>query len=70
MRDLRKLCGAFGILPSSFALPPELVEHEPAPFAWGGFSDVYKATFKERDVAVKILRVDTGNIEHMHKVGV
>jgi len=51
------LCGAFGVLPSSFMLPPASVERDAASFASGGYSEVYRATFNDRPVVVKILNV-------------
>ena len=59
LRYLRRLCGTFGILPSSFVLAPETIERVAAPFASGGYSDVCKATFEGRHVAVKVLRIPT-----------
>lgn len=59
LRYLRKLCGAFSILPSSFVLPPTSFECEPSAFASGGCSDVYKATFNGDPVVVKVLKVTT-----------
>ena len=38
-------------------LPPTSVEYEAAPFASGGFSDVYKATFNGSPIAMKVLKV-------------
>ena len=59
LRYLQKLCGTFGILPSSFVLAPESIERGIAPFAVGGHSDVYSATLAERPVAVKVFRIPT-----------
>jgi len=55
---LQKLCGVSGVLPQSFALTEELEGIEKYPFGGGGFSDVYKATYKGQTVAVKVLRID------------
>ena len=69
MGYLRKLCGTFGVLPSSFTLPPALVERDPAPFASGGYSNVYKATFRNRPIVIKVLNVITQlEREKLHKV--
>ena len=57
LRYLRRLCGTFGILPSSFVLAPKTVKRVAEPFANGGFSNVYKATFEGRPVAVKVLKI-------------
>ena len=59
LRHLRKLCGNFGILPSSFMLPPASVERDDTSFAWGGYSEVWKATFNGRPVAIKTFNVTT-----------
>jgi hypothetical protein len=58
-KSLRKLCGNFCILPSSFALAPKSIKCEAKPFASGGFSRVYKGTFEGRPVAIKTLKVDS-----------
>jgi len=69
LRYLRKLCGTFGILPSSFILELAFDERGTEPFATGGFSYVYKATINGRPVAVKTLRVPTtADPKKVHKV--
>ena len=65
---LRRLCGAFGIFPQSFILEQAFDERETAPFATGGFSDIYKATIDGRPVAIKTLRVTTTECKKAHKV--
>ena len=69
LRDLRRLCRAFDLLPPSFLLPQESVKSEAAPFDSGGFSTVFKATFKDGVIAVKVLNV-TARVEgeKPHKV--
>jgi hypothetical protein len=70
LKDLRKLCSMFGILPSSFVLTPTFDERETTPFAMGGFSEVYAATLGGRRVAVKALKiVNVEAIESVRKVG-
>ena len=56
---MRKLCGAFTILPSSFMLSQTFGKRGVKPFAVGGFSNVYEATLNGRHVAVKTLNVST-----------
>ena len=69
LRNLRKLCSAFEILPSSFTLVPTFDEHQTKSFAMGGFSDVYEATLEGRRVAVKTIRITrTGGIDAVRKV--
>ena len=70
LRYLRRLCGTFGILPSSFVLAPKSIKRAAAPFAYGGFSDVYSATFEGRSVAVKVLRIPIQmDPKKVHRVG-
>ena len=70
LKDLRKLCCMFGILPSSFMLTPTFDEHGATPFATGGFSEVYGATLERRCVAVKALKIaNTETVEYVRKVG-
>ena len=59
LKCLQKLCGLSGVLPQSFALAAELEGVEKEPFSGGGFSDVYKATYKGQAVVVKALRIDS-----------
>ena len=69
LRYLRKLCGVFGILPSSFLIEPIFDEHGTTPVGFGGFSDVYQATLQGCRVAVKTLRVTTAKKPgEVHKV--
>lgn len=66
---LRELCGSFGIVPSSFLVEPTFEEVEATPFAFGGSSDVYPASFEGRRVATKALRIsNNGNLERARKV--
>ena len=68
MSYLRKLCCAFYILPSSFVVTPKFGKRGAAPFATGGFSDVYKASLGRRHVAVKVLKVNTQTVKKAHRV--
>ena len=64
------MCGAFGVLPSSFTLPPVFVKCDPDHFASGGYSKVYKATFHDRPVVIKTLNFSTQTErEKLHRVG-
>ena len=50
-------------------LPPTSIECEDTPFAAGGFSDVYKATFNGAPVVMKTLRVNAQiDQEKLYKV--
>lgn len=69
MSYLRKLCRTFEVLPSSFILTPKFGERATAPFATGGFSEVYEATLDGRRVAVKVLNVNTETIKGVRRVG-
>ena len=50
-------------------LAPKTVKRVAEPFATGGFSDVYKATFEGRSVAVKVLKIPTSmDPKKVHRV--
>ena len=69
LRHLRRLCSLYGILPSSFTLSPTSVERESEPFASGGCSEVYRATFNGRGAVMKILSVTSQtDSDKLHKV--
>lgn len=69
MKHLRKLCGIFDILPSSFTLAQRPDKCEATPFDSGGSSDVYKATLEERPVVIKTLKVNSAtNPKKAHRV--
>jgi len=62
LRALRKLSGMTGQLPSSFNIPEnELVREGYHPIASGGFSDVWIGTYRRRKVALKCLKMSSGN---------
>ena len=56
-KELRKLCGRTGTLPSSHMLRGGLVKTSDIATASGGFGDVWKGAYKGRRVAIKSLRV-------------
>ena len=69
LQDLQKLCSAFDLLPSSFLLPQESVKLEATPFDSGGYSSVFKATFRGGAIAVKVLNVTArAEQERLHSV--
>jgi len=57
LRELGSICGAKGILPTSYTLPSDLLNVDPDPFASGGFGDVYQGTLDGERVCVKRVRV-------------
>ena len=69
MRYLQKLCSTFDLLPSSFVLPQDSVKLEATPFDSGGYSSVFRATFKGRVIVIKVLNV-TAQVERkrLHSV--
>ncbi|KAF9647854.1 kinase-like protein [Thelephora ganbajun] len=68
LKCLQRLCGTYGILPSSFILPDTFDGYGSMPFATGGYSHVYRMTFQGRPVAVKHLVVNTGEEERLRKM--
>lgn len=68
LKYLQKLCGASGVLPSSFMLTDGFDNLEARPFTSGGFGDVYKATYKGKPVVAKALKTTTvDDLENVHK---
>lgn len=69
-RALRKTCGEVGILPSSYYLDEnEIKKLNEVPFASGGYSDVWRASYQEENVSIKALRVyAVDNIKQLTKV--
>ncbi|KAF9642617.1 kinase-like protein [Thelephora ganbajun] len=62
LRALRKACGIYGLLPSSYTMPQRLAlvttTNMKRPFASGGFSDVWKARGSGGEIfAIKRLRI-------------
>jgi len=58
LRELRSICGAKGILPTSYTLSSHLTIG-PDPFASGGYCDVYHGTLDGLGVCIKRFRVYT-----------
>ena len=57
LRDLRRICGPRGILPTSYTLSSDHLMIDTDPFLSGGFCDVYKGTLDGSTVCVKRMRV-------------
>lgn len=69
-RALRKTCAEVGILPSSYNLDNNQIQKANAvPFASGGYSDVWRGSYKGENVSIKAFRVyTTDNIKQLTKV--
>ena len=69
-RALRKTCAEVGILPSSYYLDDSQIKKlNDVPFASGGYSDVWRGSYKGEQVSIKAFRVyTTDNIKHLTKV--
>jgi hypothetical protein len=68
LRRLRSLCRATGLTPSSSIVPGEVAGMSLRPISQTPFSDVWKASLKGRDVAVKVLRLHADEREEVAKV--
>ena len=55
-RELRTICGARGILPTSYTLPSNHLSVSPDPFAAGGYGDVHEGTLDGSKVCIKRVR--------------
>lgn len=69
-RALRKTCAEVGILPTSYYLDDSQIKKlNEVPFASGGYSDVWRASYREENVSIKAFRVyATDNIKQLTKV--
>jgi hypothetical protein len=68
LRRLQALCRRFVILPRGFYLPDDVAPLSSHPLSSSAFSDVYKAQWGTREVALKVLRMHTDNQEKVKKV--
>jgi hypothetical protein len=59
LRALRSICGARATLPTSYTLPSQLLEIDPAPFTSGGSCDVHKGTLTGSTVFIKRFQVNS-----------
>jgi len=57
LRELRSICGARAVLPTSYTLSSDTLNIGPDPFASGGYGDVYQGTLNGSTVSVKRVRV-------------
>jgi len=61
LSELQEICASRSVLPSSHVLSNDQLIIEEEPFAFGGYSDVYKGTLSNLGVCVKGLRVDSAD---------
>ncbi|KAF9642290.1 hypothetical protein BDM02DRAFT_3273522 [Thelephora ganbajun] len=57
LRELRHICGTRVILPTSYALPPQVLIVGRQPVASGGSGDVYEGPLNDSKVCVKRVRI-------------
>ena len=60
LRFLYRICGRLAVLPRSLAISPDFNRME-SPVASGGFADVWKGYYQDQEVAVKVLKVYSGD---------
>ena len=53
------MCGAEGMIPTSYALSSDLLSIGPEPFASGGYGDVFEGTHNGSRVCIKRVRAYT-----------
>ena len=64
-----RLCSLAGQVPTSYILSTGLKKAEVEACAAGGFADVYRGSYNELEVALKVVRVaGKRNIKRAHKV--
>ncbi|KAF9643686.1 kinase-like protein [Thelephora ganbajun] len=56
LRELRRVCGTKGILPTSVTLSTDLLKIDPEPFASGDFGDVFRGTLNDSRICIKHIR--------------
>lgn len=57
LSELGDICASKGVLPTSHALPPDILHISPEPYASGGYGDVYQGILHGSRVRVKRVRV-------------
>jgi hypothetical protein len=67
---MHKLCGTNGTLPTSHILTEDLKVIGDNAYKSGGFGDVWRGRFKDRSVAIKVLKTyATDDLVKVKKVG-
>ena len=61
LRELKNICGAEGILPTSYTLSSHLLNIGSDPFASGGYGDVFEGIHDGSRVCIKRVRVYTSD---------
>ena len=66
---MHKICGRQTLLPQSLAIPL-CYDQDGSPLRHGEFADVWKGRYRGREVAAKVLRIDSmDNPGRMRRVG-
>ena len=63
LRELRTICGARVMLPTSYILSSQHLEVDSEPFTSGGSGDVYKGTLDGSKICVKRVRMYSRDVE-------
>lgn len=59
MTNLRRVCGQYGIVPTSYVLA-DVVRNEPAPQKTGIVAETWRGVYETNPVAVKIFKINEG----------
>ena len=70
LNKLQTICSDNAALPSSYIVSGELARVGDGPIAFGAIVDVWDGTYRDKEVSIKSLRVQTKNFEVLKKVRV
>lgn len=63
LSHLRKVCGSYGIVPTSYVLTG-VMRDGPVPQKASIFAETWKGVYGKRRVAIKILKIPEGHKDH------
>lgn len=67
LRELRIICGANKMLPTSYGFPSQRLKVDPIPFTHGGSGNVYKGTLNGSKVCIKHIQVYAQDVKQKVK---
>jgi len=70
LRSLYMVCGLRALIPTSLEIRTRCYNPEEPPWRHGGFAEVWKGRYEDKEVACKVLKVyESDDFEPIKKVG-